>query len=199
MNIKQYHNFKDWISDNIFGQRIGLIYVDDFSKNLAKDFKDQSIYKLSIINAYISKRSYYELANTSTGLRDLGVTLNPKRESHYNYEKLNGFLSNLKTNPEKKYVLIRYDSDPERKNIHIIKTVYVRPDTREIMSEETVESMMTPSALKKKRNEYGRAGKLNLSVGFRAFKWANIARLRVSGYSMTDNHLQPFLEYLGMD
>lgn len=195
MNTKQYDIIKTKVSDKIFGQRFTFTYINDFRDSIAKDYKDLGIYKISVINAHISKKTYYEMADTSTGLQDLGVKLLPKRDSHYNYEKLNGFLACLKSDETKKYMIIRFDSDPERQNINIIKVIYVDKDGKEIPEKE-VEKMMTPSALKKKRNEYGRSAKLDLSVGYRPFKWSDIARLSVAGLKLEDNRLSQFLKHL---
>lgn len=195
MNSKQYDIIKTKVSDKIFGQRFTFTYINDFRDSIAKDYKDLGIYKISVINAHISKKTYYEMANTSTGLQDLGVEMYALRESHYNYEKLNGFLASLKSDETKKYLIIRFDSDPERQNINIIKVIYVDKDGKEIPEKE-VEKMMTPSALKKKRNEYGRSAKLDLSVGYRPFKWSDIARLSVAGLKLEDDRLTPFLKHL---
>lgn len=195
MDSKQFDIIKSEVSDKIFGQRFTFIYINDFRESIAKDYKDLGIFKISVINAHISKKTYYEMADTSTGLQDLGVSLLPKREGHYNYEKLNGFLASLKSDENKKYMIIRFDDDPKRKNINIISVVYVDKDGNKI-SEEEVEKMMTPSALKKKRNEYGRAAKLDLTVGYRPFKWTDIARLSVAGLKLEDTRLSSYLKHL---
>lgn len=192
MTPEQYKSLYKNVSDNIYGQRIGLVYVNDFRGSIAKPYKDMGITKISTINGHIAKKSYYEMANTSTGLQELGVELKPKRESFYNYEKLNGFLANLKSDPNQKYVLLRFDDDPQRKNQHVIKITYV--DRRgEPLDEKYVESLMTASALRSKHKEYGRAAKLDLSVGMRAYKWANIARLKIEGWEYVDKRFDKFL------
>jgi hypothetical protein len=195
MNLSQYKTVKSKVSDGIFGQRITFTYINDFRASIRKEYKDLGIFKISVINAHVSKKSYYEMANTSTGLQNLGVEMYALRDSHYNYEKLNGFLACLKSDENKKYMIIRFDNDPERKNIHIIKVVYVDKDGKTV-SEKDVEAMMTASALKKKRNEYGRSAKLDLSVGYRPFKWTDIARLSVAGLKLEDDRLTPFLKSL---
>jgi len=195
MDTKHYKIVMDQVSDKIFGQRITLTYVNDFRESIRKEHKDRGIFKISKINCHISKKSYYEMANSSTGLQDLGVEMLPKRESHYNYEKLNGFLASLKKDPDKKYVIIRFDKDPGRKNINIIDIKYIDKDG-EVIPEEEVKSMMTNSALKKMNNEYGRSGKLDLSVGYRPFKWSEIARLSVAGIKLEDERLRPYLKCL---
>jgi len=195
VNQKHYQTIKSKVSDKIFGQRFTFTYINDFRDSIRKEYKDLGIFKLSVINAHISKKTYYEMADTSTGLQDLGVKLLPKRDGHYNYEKLNGFLACLKSDETKKYMIIRFDSDPERQNINIIKVVYVDKNGV-VIPEKDVEAMMTPSALKKKRNEYGRSAKLDLTVGYRPFKWSDIARLSIAGLRLEDDRLTPFLKHL---
>lgn len=191
MNRKQFDNLSETVGDNIFGQRFSFIYVNDFKTSIRKEHKDQGIMKISHIVAHISKKSYYDMTNTSTGVEKLGITVNPKQDSLYNYEKLNGLLAHLKSDPEKKYMLIRYDDDPSRKNLHIMDVLYIDKDAQ-IIPENVVESMMTPSALKSKRNEYGRSAALNLTTGFRSFKWHDIASIRLAGLVFVDSGLTKY-------
>lgn len=192
MNLKQYEKMMGILSDNIFGQKFSMVYVNDFHDSIKKEYKDLGITKVSYILGHISKKSYYEMANTSTGLEALGVNLLPKRESQYNYEKLNGFLASLKSKPDNKYLILRFDDDPARKNIDVMKVVYI-DKSGNILDEKTVESYMTDSALKKKHKEYGRDAKLDISVGYRPFKWDGIAELNVTGITIKDDKLKKYV------
>jgi len=195
MNTEQYVQLTGQLSDNIFGQKFSFVYVNDFKDSIRREFKDREIKKVSYILAHIAKKSYYEMANTSTGLKKLGVEMKQLKESQYNYEKLNGLFASLKSKPENKYILVRYDDDPERKNIEVKKVVYIDKDNQ-VLDTETVESMMTPSALKRKNNEYGRSAALNLSVGFKVFKWINIAKIKIAGQEMVDHLLNKYSVYV---
>lgn len=195
MNIEQYIQLTGQLSDNIFGQKFSFVYVNDFRNSIRREFKDREIKKVSYILAHIAKKSYYDMANTSTGLKKLGVEMKQLRESQYNYEKLNGLFASLKSNPEKKYILVRYDNDPDRKNIEVKKVVYIDKNNQ-VLDVKTVESMMTPSSLKHKNNEYGRSAKLELSVGFKVFKWSDIAKIKIAGQEMSDNLLNKYSKYV---
>lgn len=190
MNQTHYAYIAENVSDNIFGQKFSLVYVNDMRDSIRKEYKDLGIIKVSYVLGHVSKKSFYEMSTDSDALKNLGVNLLPKRDSHYNYEKLNGFLASLKSNPDNKYLIMRFDD--AKKNVDVIKVVYIDKDNNKL-DEKTVESYMTDSALKKKNNEYGRAAKLDMTTGFRPFKWSDIAELSVEGVHLIDTKLKKFI------
>ena len=123
-----YSQVYDAIDDAIFGQKIGFIAVTE--PKVQKEFKEMGIKKVQHLVCTISKRSYLELVNTSTGIEELGVEVKSKRESFYENEKLGGLLSHLKKDPDRmKYLVVKFDTDDNRTHIqHVGEAIYVDKD-----------------------------------------------------------------------
>lgn len=189
MNTQQFNTVKEKTDESIFGEKFSFIYCREMEKEISRKYKDIGIVKISKISAFVSKKTFIEMTNNSEVVKLLGITVHQIRDSHYNYEHIN-LLGHLKSDPSKKYMLIKQDD--EKNNVKVLWEKYVDRNGK-TYTESEVEEMMTPSALKSKRGEYGRQAKLGLTTKYHSYKWWRIVKLNIHFLRLTDYELLKYI------
>ena len=194
MNITQYNSLKNSLSDNIYGQKIGLVIVTQ--SGMSAPMARQGYRKVSRYNAPISKRSYLEVVNTSTGAKEVGAEFKQIGTPRYESEKLNGFFSHLISKPDKKYLRLCLDMEKS----HVINSVYVQGTTivADTFEDACKLGLFTNSYIKGRNQEYGREKVMkaaDIHVKPLSIKIENIALIRVSGHEEIDPLLANYLAF----
>ena len=197
MDINQYTELRDTTDDKIFGQFVGIVTVTGDTTFPAKLWKEG--YRIvTRWNVRISKRGFIGLLNSSTGAIETGIEFKPLQDSLYNSEKLGGFFSNLKSNPDRKYIKIVFDADKSPDT----KAVYVAPDGSEIGdSIESIKHLISQKVYDKKVNENQSVRETvkkdaGIDVRYRPFKIENIAEITINGKTVIDPILAGYLKYV---
>jgi hypothetical protein len=193
MDNKQFETLKVTLPDNITGQFIGLITVTN--SQFTANCKKSGYKKITRYNVQLTKKTFLEVVNTSTGASEAGIEFKSKRESFYEHEKLD-FFEHLRSNPDKKYLRLVWDNDSH----NTVKSVYVDPNGRIIGdSIESVKAFVTPSAYKSATEGYGR-GKIMKEIGVNVnendISIDNIAELKICGQHIIDPILEGFIDYI---
>jgi len=197
MTLDQYTNLRDTTDDKIYGQFVGIVTVTGDTTFPAKLWKGG--YRIvSRWNVRISKRGFIELLNSSTGAVETGIEFKPLEEGLYNSEKLGGFFSNLKSNPERKYIKVLFDTDKTPD----IKSVYVAPDGSVIGTTiESIKHLISQKVYDKKVNENQSVRETvkkdaDINVKYRPFKIENVASITVCGMTVIDENLKDYIQFV---
>lgn len=177
----------------IYGQFVGVVAVSD--SQFSATYKKLGYKKVTRYNVRISKKSFLETVNTSTGAQEVGVEFTPKRDSYYN-NIYSGLLEELKADANKKYVRLVWDTDKS----NTVETCYVDGDGNIIAEDvETAKPFITPSAYKKATEGYGRQvhqRAMNIDVREVDISFENIAEIKVCGIHMVDDLLKKYIPFV---
>jgi hypothetical protein len=179
MKNNQFEKLVEQHKEKSFGgQFFSCVYVRDMRSEIAKEHKELNIIKISKFQAQVIFEDYISLNNGTQHVQDLNITVNRDPDYVFPYTwDIEGFLCTLKKDNSKKYVAIKFNE--EKQNIRtLIESIYIDADGNQY-TEKEIENMMTPSALKSKHGEYGRAGKLELTGKFKMLSWDKIAALKI--------------------
>lgn len=177
MNLDQFN--EACALENIMGQFVSLVTVTDQKDNVKKEFKDLGVRKISRFQVHIRKKHYIELLNTSTGAAEMGIEFKPKRDSFYNHEAHEGFFCNLKSNPDKKYIEIRWNENDKE----IDDSVLIDKDNNILKDDVLKDSARSPRTVLAEQ----------LGVYIRQFKIESIALMRIAGKEFIDDKLKDYL------
>lgn len=170
----------------IFGQWISIVSVTDTDKNLKPEYRKTGILKVSQFTAHVRKASYIDLLNTSTGAIEAGIEFKPKRPSYYETVAHNGFCSLLKSKPEEKYFIIKFNENDTKP----AKTIYVNAEMKELKEEDIL--------LEKKEGNVRTQLVADVAeVKIRNFKLASIAKMSVGGLVLIDDDLCKYIAIIG--
>jgi hypothetical protein len=176
MTLNQFQEVLAMNEEKIFGQFITITSVTDPIKDLLPEFKDMGIKKVSTIQTHLFKKSYLDIVNTSTGAMQAGVEFKPKKESPYTSLALNGLCSELKSNPDKKYLILKFSGE-DTSTIYYVNDRGEKFDAGTILKEKYV-------SVRKATME-----SLGVKVEFRAFNIDNIYELSINKQILTDDRL----------
>jgi hypothetical protein len=186
MDNFQYSVLKEKIYSNresVAGQFISILSVTD--AEVKKEYKTLGIKKVSRFQAHIISSNYIELNNKSERVSELGIELKAKRPSYYENESKDGFFRCLKSNPDKKYLGVKYDT--EKNHSKVFDVFYVDENGKYLLDSEKY--------LKEKKSS-GREDELQLTVRERDFKVESIACIRIAGEEVIDSSLLKYTECL---
>jgi hypothetical protein len=193
MTLEQFNNLKNSLPDNISGRRMGIIIVSD--SGFCADAVKMGYKKITKINVAIRKDYYLDIVNKTAGAKKLNVEFKPQRASYYESEKLHGLFSHLKSDPEKKYMELRWDTDDETNKV---SSVYVDANLNIVatdLNDPLVKSLYTKSAYTSLTEGYGRTKVMrenDIDVPNLTPKIENISHIAINGKRVTDENLNQY-------
>lgn len=198
MNRKQYDQKLIEVDDNIAGQKFSLTIVSDSGFNaaaIAAGYK-----KITRCVVSIRKASYLEIVNKTKMAQQLNVEFKPQRESYYESEKLYGLFAHLISDPEKKYMQLKWDADAKGNSII---SVYVDAKLQIVatdINDTLVRSLYTKSAYTNLTVGYGRTKVMRengINGAHISPKIENIASLKIGGLDeVVDPDLKDYLNII---
>ena len=109
MKRNEFEILKGLEDEIAYGQFLTCMYVSEpKTSDLNPEYKKAGIKKVSYFQTRLFKKSYLEMVNTSTGAINAGVEFKAVRKPTYNSVALNGFLSELISDNEKKYMILKF-------------------------------------------------------------------------------------------
>jgi len=181
MDIKQFDEVVKMGEEKIFGQILTITSLTEVKNtDLKPEYKNTGIKKLSHFQCHLFKKSYLDIVNTSDGAVSAGIEFKPLRKSYYNSIALNGFCSELISDPSKKYISVKFSGENNANVVYL-------SSNNEILKKEDI--------LKEKETESGREKiktALDIKVQIKYFNIENILKMSINKQVFIDNR---FSEY----
>lgn len=189
MKNKHYASVKAMDDQKIFGQFISIVSVTEPSKyDLVEEYRDLGIRKVSSFQTHLFKKNYMTIINTSTGAINAGVEFKQVKESPYQNEALEGLCSCLKSDNNKKYIVVKFKGE------NSANVVYV----------DHAGKVYDGQVILKPKKESAREKAIVAIVGeeekpsFRAFKIESIYSISIAGQIFVDEELEDIVKKAGM-
>lgn len=173
---------------NLSGEFVTITSVTPQDKYLLPQHRHMGLYKVQRFQAQHLSKNYNDYVNTSTGVADIGGEVVKKRDSYYESESMEGLFSHLKSNPDKKYIQVKWRNEGQIPHNGVLQEIYITKNGKYIDN---------PYDYMKNRPDYkhevtlpdGSTTRVEAATEIRMFKAENIIEMRVAGVKIVDDSL----------